>query len=158
MKKLLLSVLALQIFLFSACTKNVSIEEKNKAFVRNWFEEGWNKHNFDIYDKYFAPEFVTATGQNFDQFKQSISAILNAFPDVHYTIDIQIAERDIVATRWTFRGTHRGEIMGISATGKQVTMTGINISRHKNGKYVKDWGNWDALGLIEQLKAETPMK
>ena len=158
MKNFFLFVLVLQILVFGACTKNVNIEEKNKAAVRNWFEEGWNKHNFDIMDEYFAPEFVNANGQNFDEFKQFISTALAAFPDIHFTLDVQIAEGDKVATRWTFRGTHQGEFMGIAATGKQVTVTGINISRHTNGKYVEDWGNWDLLGLMEQLKAETTMK
>jgi len=158
MKNLLWVVLALLFFLFAACTKNVSIEEKNKDAVRNWFDECWNKHNLNAYERYFALEFVTAIGQNYDEFKQFITTVLSAFPDIQYTIDVVRAEGDKVATRWTVRATHRGEFMGIAATGKQVTMTGINISRHKNGKYVKDWGNWDLFGLIEQLKTETPMK
>lgn len=154
MKPLILLVLVLLTLIFCACTQNANIEEENKAAVRNWFEEGWNKHNFDIFDEYFAPDFINSDGQNFDEFRKFTSTVLTAFPDLHITVDVQIAEGDKVATRWTFRGTHQGEFMGIATTGKQVTMTGINISFHANGKCVEDWGNMDLLGLMQQLQSE----
>jgi predicted ester cyclase len=56
-----------------------------------------------------------------------------------------------VASRWTARGTHRGELMGIAPTGKQVTVTGINIERIANGKLVEGWSNYDTLGMLQQL-------
>ena len=155
MKNLLLFVLALQIIICSACMKNVSIEEKNKAVVRKWFEEVINKKNLDAMTKYAAPEFVNGdNGQTLDEFKKDCQMFFAAFPDLHVTIEMQIAEGDMVALRWTWRGTHKGAFMGMAATGKRVTVTGMNISRLINGKYVKDWGNWDTLGLLEQLKSE----
>ena len=57
----------------------------------------------------------------------------------------------MVATRWTGRGTHKGELMGIPPTGKQVTVSGITISHVKNGKVVEEWSNWDTLGMLQQL-------
>ena len=66
-------------------------------------------------------------------------------------IDEQLAEGDLVASRWTGRGTHQGELMGIPPTGKQVTVSGITISRVKNGKVVEEWSNWDTLGMLQQL-------
>ncbi len=56
------------------------------------------------------------------------------------------------------QGRHQGELMGIAATGKNVTAIAFNISRHANGKYVEDWGTWDVFGLMQQLQAETTMK
>ena len=160
MKTFILSVLALPMLIFCACRQNANIEEENKALVRTWFEEGWNKHNPDIIDKYFAANFVNHAGNtnNVDELKQFVTSGLTAFPDVHFTADDQIAVGDKVVTRWTFTATHQGEFMGVPATGKQVTVTGINISRHANGKYVEDWGNWDRMGLMEQLQAETTKK
>jgi predicted ester cyclase len=64
-----------------------------------------------------------------------------------------IAEVDKVAYRITYRGTHRGDFMGIRPTGKQVSFTGIAIDRFKDGKFVESWFNLDALGLMQQLGA-----
>ena len=63
----------------------------------------------------------------------------------------EIAEGDKVASRYTFRGTHQGELMGISPTGKQVTVTGMIINRIVNGKSEEGWLNFDALGMLQQL-------
>ncbi len=58
---------------------------------------------------------------------------------------------DQVVTRWTARGTHKGDLMGIAATGKQTTVTGIGIARIAGGKIQEAWGNWDTLGMMQQL-------
>lgn len=158
MKNLLLFALTMQIFVFSACTKNISIEEKNKTVIRNWFEKVVNDRNLGIFDEFVAPEFVNEYGQNPDRFKKSLSKSLAAFPDLHFTIDIMLAEGDMVAIRWTWEGTHQGEYLGIAATGKRVKVTGMNISQLANGKYIKNYGNWDLHGLLKQLKEDTPLK
>lgn len=148
---------AMSIVLLSACAEKTGHEEENKAVARRWFEEGWNKHNLDKVDEFFTANFVShSLGFGFEEWKQFVSTALIAFPDIHFTVEDQIAEGDKVTTRWTYRATHQGEFMGIPATGKQVTVTGMNISRHENGKYVEDWGNWDGLGLLQQLGAISP--
>ncbi|MFX0197842.1 MAG: ester cyclase [Candidatus Hodarchaeota archaeon] len=157
MKTSILLLLVLTTLIFCACTQKINIEEENKAVVRNWFEEGWNRHNPNVIDKYFAANYVNygVATNNVDEWKQFVNSLLAAFPDIHYTLDDQIAEGDKVVTRWTAIATHQGEFMSIPATGKKVTFNGINISHHANGKYVEDWGgNMDALGLLEQLKTE----
>jgi len=83
--------------------------------------------------------------------KQFVSMYLTAYPDTHFTIEDQIAEGDTVVTRWTARGTHKGPLMGIPPTGKQVTVTGISIGRVVNGKTVEGWSNYDTLGMMQQL-------
>ena len=77
----------------------------------------------------------------------------DAFPDLRMTADQSIAEGDYVATRWTGRGTHKGELFGIPATGKEATVTGISIDRWADGKIVESWTNWDTLGLLQQIGA-----
>jgi predicted ester cyclase len=62
-----------------------------------------------------------------------------------------IAEGDKVAGRWTARGTHKGDLFGIPPTGKQGTVTGIDIYHFAGGKIEENWSNWDALGLMQQL-------
>jgi steroid delta-isomerase-like uncharacterized protein len=76
-----------------------------------------------------------------------------AFPDLAITIEDQIAEDDRVVTRWTARGTHLGAFRGIPPSGKQVSLTGINIIRVAGGKAVEGWMSLDELGLLRQLGA-----
>jgi predicted ester cyclase len=62
-----------------------------------------------------------------------------------------------VVVRWTTRGTHKGELMGIPTTGKSVVVTGIDIFHISSGKVVESWANWDALGMMQQLGVIPPM-
>jgi steroid delta-isomerase-like uncharacterized protein len=117
-----------------------------KKIVRLLFEEPW-KGNMDVVDEYIAPI------RGPQGFKAQIEKYLAAFPDARFTIDDQFAEGDRVATRWTARGTHQGELAGISATGKEVTVTGLTFSRFEGGKIVEDWLIWDTLGMLVQLGA-----
>jgi predicted ester cyclase len=80
-------------------------------------------------------------------------ALYTAFPDSHFMLEDLIAEGDKVVQRYTIRGTHRGNFMGVPATGKVVTFTGIVISRFAGGKFVEEWDNQDVLGLMQQLGA-----
>jgi len=128
--------------------------EENKAMDRRFFEEVWNRGNLAVVDELMSSDFKShdptiAAGSA--GFKHFVSLFRAAFPDVHITIEDQLAEGDKVVTRWTARGTHKGDLMGIAPTGKQVTVTGINIGRVEGGKFVEGWFNIDDLGLLQQL-------
>jgi len=132
--------------------------EDNKALDRRGFEEVWNKGNLAVIDELNAANVVTHNPpsppmQGTEAFKQFVQMYRSAFPDTQMTIEDQIAEGDKVVTRWTARGTHKGELMGIPPTGKQVTVTGISVSRWANGKTVESWSNFDTLGMLQQLGA-----
>jgi steroid delta-isomerase-like uncharacterized protein len=137
------------------------MSEQNKMLVRRGIEELWNRGNFAVLDELVASDFVVhastpaAEIHGREGAKQFLSMLHAAFPDIHFTIEDQIAEGDRVVTRWTARATHRGEFQGIiqrvPATGKQVRLTGINIDRIANGKTVECWGYRDELGLLQQL-------
>src|SRR5260370_38782466 len=62
-----------------------------------------------------------------------------------------IGEGETVVTRWTCRGTHKGDLSGIAPTGKQITISGITVGRFAHGKIAQGYANWDALGLMQQL-------
>ena len=64
-----------------------------------------------------------------------------------------LAENDLVAFTWTFQGVHRGTFAGIAATGKKVTLSGINVKRLENGKIVEHWSHFDLAGLLKQMNA-----
>jgi steroid delta-isomerase-like uncharacterized protein len=86
-------------------------------------------------------------------FKEFISAYVAAFPDGKITVDDQIAEGEKVATRWTGSGTNTGELMGMPATGKEVTVSGVAYTRIVDGKVRESWNSWDTLSMLQQLGA-----
>ena len=88
-----------------------------------------------------------------DGFREFVNAYLTGFPDSAIIVDDQIAEGELVATRWTARGTNTGELMGMPPTGKQVTVSGITYSRIADGKAREAWVSWDTLSLMQQLGA-----
>ena len=136
--------------------------EENKALVRREIEEVWNQGKLDLIDEIFAADFVCHIAgspdiQGPEGEKQFASMFRTAFPDIKFTIEDQIAEGDKVVNRWTYTATHKGELMGISPTGVQVTVTGITIGRYAGGKVLEIWVNSDALGLMQQLGVVPPM-
>ena len=76
-----------------------------------------------------------------------------AFPNLRVTVDQQIAEGDLVVTRWTATGTHRGELFGTAPTKKRVSVQGIVISRITDGKIAEEFECYDTLGMLRQLGA-----
>jgi steroid delta-isomerase-like uncharacterized protein len=127
----------------------------NKEVVRRLGVEPW-EGNLGVIDELVASDYIGHDPAQPDLIgpdgvRGFITTYLSAFPDGRITIDEQLAEGDLVASRWTGRGTHQGELMGIPATGKQVTVAGITLSRVKDGKVVEEWTNWDTLGMLQQL-------
>jgi steroid delta-isomerase-like uncharacterized protein len=133
------------------------VSEVNKALIQRFVEEAFNKGNVDVADEVYASAFIAhdptiLEGQGSpEQVKQFVNTYLSAFPDGHTTVEDVISDGEKVAYRWTFRGTHQGELMGIPPTGEQVTITGITINRLSGGKVEEQWNNFDQLGMLQQL-------
>jgi predicted ester cyclase len=129
-----------------------------KTIIRQLIEEPW-KGNWDVIDQYVAPGYIGHDPsqpepiRGPDGLRANFQMYIDGFSDARVTIDEQIAEGDIVASRWTGRGTHTGEISGIAATGKQATVTGITISKLQGEQVIEEWVNWDTLGMLVQLGA-----
>ncbi len=135
--------------------------EKNKALNRRFVEEVINQGDLDVIDELIDPGAVDhaappgfPTGR--EGAKHFATMTRSAFPDLHLTIEDMIAEGDKVVMRGTWSATHEGEFMGIPATGKQVTVSQIDISRVADGRMVEHWGQFDALGLMQQLGVVPP--
>jgi len=133
--------------------------EDNKTLARQAYD-AFNQKNWAAYYELFTPDFVlhnaSMTIQGLEGYKQFLSMYLAAFPDARLTLDDVIGEGDKVVTRQTLHGTHTGDLMGIPPTGKQVSSTGIIITRLENGKAVEQWTNYDDLGLLQQLGVVPP--
>src|SRR5918994_917492 len=130
----------------------------NKTVSRRLTEEAFNQGNYDVIEELIVPTFVNhdpATGDitGVDGVRQNIDGYRSAFPDLKITIEEQIAEGDLVATRWTATGTHKGELMGIAPTGKEATVTGVTIDRLEDGKIVESWNNWETRGVVRRPQA-----
>ena len=134
------------------------MSDANKAVARRFYEEGVNKGNLDLFDELFAPNYVyhgpggrEARGPA--GVKELVGMYLGAFPGMQGSIEDQVAEGDRVVTRLTVRGTHKGDLGGIAPTGKEVTVTIINIARFDGGKFAESWENFDELGMMQQIGA-----
>jgi steroid delta-isomerase-like uncharacterized protein len=132
--------------------------DANKALIHRFVEEVQNQHQVDAIDKFLAPSFVNhdplpglpGTVEGAKQFHRMLFA---AFPDLHMIVHDQAAEGDKVWTRKTATGTHRGEFLGISASGKSIAWKIIDIMTIQHGKITEHWVVADVLGLMQQLGA-----
>ena len=130
--------------------------DENKALERRLKEAVWDRHDPDAADEFVAPDVVEhnsalGPGLGRDGYKRALRMAFSAFPDAQLIHEELIAEGNTVVERWTMRGTHLGEFMGIPPTNKQVTVTGIDIYRYAGGKRVETWSQYDAVGLMQQL-------
>lgn len=130
--------------------------QDNKAVARRFWEEVWNKGNLNAITDIVADDVVVHVRDEedlhgFDGVRDWVNTYRSAIPDLRFTIEEPIAEGDKVATSWTGTGTHKGNLMGIPATGKAATVSGINIFRIVGGKITEVKSSWDALGMLQQL-------
>ena len=131
------------------------MSEENKAVVRRFYEV-FRAGDMSIVDEVLSSSFVEhnpfpeqAPGP--EGMKQLLGMMRAAFPDSAILLEDLVAEGDKVAVRAEMTGTHRGEFMGIPATGKKVTVTGISFYTVADGKITGHWEQFDAMGMMQQL-------
>jgi steroid delta-isomerase-like uncharacterized protein len=134
------------------------MSEENKALIRSAWDEIFNKKNLKAVDEYFAEDATLGFAPpgipaDREGFKQIMGPYLTAFPDLHVVLDDQVAEGDNVASRFSITGTHKGELAGLAATGKEVDYTGVNFIQVRDGKIVAVWGGSDQLRMMRQIGA-----
>jgi steroid delta-isomerase-like uncharacterized protein len=129
----------------------------HKAMDRRYVEELDNRGNFAAIEELFAPDYVLHFPPNppldREGLKHAVSAFRTAFPDLHSTVEDQVAEGDLVVGRRTVRGTHQGDFQGIPPTGKHVTISAISMMRVRDSRVVQQWAILDLLGMLQQLGA-----
>ncbi len=140
----------------------------NKAIVRKFFEEAWDKGNWAVLDECLASHRVLhshgGTGPllpfNPEAEKERIISWRTAFPDSQRTVRDLIAEGDKVVADIPFSGTHTGflrwERLMLPPTGKQINVGEVAIFRLEGGKMVEAWYFWDRLELLQQLGVTGP--
>ena len=131
-------------------------EEANIQVVRRFFEAGPSSGELGAADALLAPDFSLHTplptpGPGIGAMNNVIIACRAAFHGLHVTIEDMMADGDKVTCRFTARGVHNGEFMGVPPTGKKIVMTGIEIFRLRDGKITELWGEANLMGLMQQL-------
>jgi steroid delta-isomerase-like uncharacterized protein len=136
----------------------VAASANGAALLRRWFEVVWNERREDLMEEFAEPNVVAhgVSGpkdltQGLEAFRVLYRKLRGAFPDVHFTVDEAIAERDVAAVRWTARMTHAGDDLGFPATQKRFEISGMTFARIENGKIAEAWDNWDMLGMMNAI-------
>jgi predicted ester cyclase len=131
------------------------MSEKNKRIARRVFEDVQSQGNQMLIKELVTEDYVGHTPlgdiHGPEGAKQFTSMLHAGFPNFQVTVEAQIAEGDLVATRWISQGLHNGEFQGVPPTGKRMAMSGMTIFRIANGKLVEGWTQPDLLGLMQQL-------
>ena len=130
--------------------------EQNKALVRRGWEQVINQRNLAFLAEAHPVDALWHEPdqdiQGIEDMKHYLALYFEAFPDFNITVEDVIAEGEKVVSRYTFRGTHRGETEEFGPpTGRQFELEGISMHRFKDGKIVEDWEQYDNLGFLQQL-------
>ena len=133
-------------------------EAENKTIAQRFNEDVWGRGDEAALVELLDSDFVdhdALPGQSPDRegHRQILAAFRSAFPDLNVTTEDIVGEGDKVVTRWTARGTHQGDLMGIAPTGKEVTIKGIDVLRIAEGRIVERWAQYNDLEVMQQLGA-----
>lgn len=132
---------------------------ENKNIVRRLYDEVWNKRKLDVVAQIISPThalldpFVSGSQVGPELYCRRVLDLTSSFPDLRFTLEDVIAEKDKVVVSWVIFGTHKGDFMNIAATGKKVSVEGITIHYIRDGKILDSNARWDAMGLLRQLGA-----
>ena len=134
--------------------------DENKAIVRRLLDEVWGRGDVGLVDRLLSSDFVRhgpnsleGDVRGHDAFKQLVGMYRTAFPDLQVPAEQQVTDGDVVVTRWTARGTHEGDLVGLAPTGRPIAVAGVIIDRFSNGQIAEEWATYDSLGLLQQVGA-----
>jgi steroid delta-isomerase-like uncharacterized protein len=131
-----------------------SQQARNKAVAARVFEEIFNQGKFQVADEIYASDFVNhGLHRNADlqEDQAAVHAEKKAFPDLKMTVDLMVAEADLVTVVWTFRGTNTAAGYGLPPTGARVELRGITVWRIVDGRIREEWTEFDDLQAASQF-------
>jgi predicted ester cyclase len=139
---------------------------ENRAIGRRVLIELWGQGKLELADELYAPDYIDHVGRGPEParvegpqgIKRAVTMFRIAFPDLSYSVEAELAEGDLVMTRFFAQGTHHGPFLGAAPTGRKVSYGGMDLNRIKGGKIVESWVNYDALGLLQQVGLLPPVK
>lgn len=127
--------------------------DANKRLVRRYYEEIVNTGDVARLEEFIAPAYAEVYGNTrhkvgLEGAREHVLGVRRTYPDLHLTVEQQIAEGEWVVTRVTARGTHEGVWLGMRPTGARLEITAVNIDRVVEGRIVEHGG---AANLLEPL-------
>jgi steroid delta-isomerase-like uncharacterized protein len=137
--------------------QRTDLQTHNKDLVRNFIQDLFTMGDPGAVERYLDPAFLNhdlpfpGASRGRDGMQVAADMFRRACPDWHSDVDQLVAEDDVVVERFTASGTHRGELMGVPATGETLVLTGIQVFRIQGDKIVERWGELDQMGLARQL-------
>jgi predicted ester cyclase len=128
-------------------------ESQNKLLARRFMEEMVSPGAVDRLSDFLAPEYVAPhLGiAGIEKAREHLLTFLHCYPDMVVTVEGQVAEGDIVATWYVMRATNLGSWGGVPATGKKITLRGVNVQRIRDGRIVEHWGGSNSLEALLEL-------
>jgi steroid delta-isomerase-like uncharacterized protein len=133
------------------------MSEQNKALAARIPLEAFNQGKLEVIDEVIADNHIDhavlppGLPPGKEGLKLLAKGLRSAFPDLKITIDLQVAEGDLVVAHATTTGTMKGEFAGMPPSGKTATWEAIHITRVKDGKIVEHWAVQDNMGMLQQL-------
>jgi steroid delta-isomerase-like uncharacterized protein len=129
---------------------------ENKAVIRAFVEEVINQGRLERADDLVAQDFVEldplpGQRQGREGLKEIIGVIRNAFPDIDWVMEEMVAEGELVFSRFTWSGTHRGSFLGIPATGRRVNVPGMVLDRVVGGRMAESRILMNSMAMMQQL-------
>jgi len=136
----------------------------HKEVFGRLYHSVWNQRRLEFIDKIIAKSHAlgdpTVSGGAVGPaaYRRQVERFLKGVPDLKFNIDETVSEKDKLVVVWTVSGTHRGEFLGIPATNKKVSFSGITINQIADGKILESTVLWDVLSLMQQLGIAIPLK
>lgn len=130
----------------------------NKEIAHRFLDECWNLGKMDSVRELVAEDcrihdpVFPSLNSGVDNLARHICNCRNGFPDLYFTIDDTIAERNEVVLHWTARGSHRGDFLGMRPTNRSATVSGTSIFRMEGAMIAEMWADWNLMSLMEQLR------
>jgi len=142
----------------------MSVAPAHKEVFGRLYHSVWNERRLEFIDKIIAKSHALgdptlsggAVGPS--AYRRQVERFQKALPDLKFSIDETVSEKDKLVVAWTITGTHRGELLGIPATNKKISVSGITINQIADGKILESTVVWDVVALMQQLGLEVPLK
>jgi steroid delta-isomerase-like uncharacterized protein len=142
----------------------MSVSAAHKLLFGRLYHSIWNERRMEYIEQVIAPTHALgdptiaggAVGPK--AYRRQVERFLTGLPDLKFTVDDTISEKDKLVVYWTITGTHLGELMGVAATHQKVAFSGITINQIADGKILESTVIWDGLGLLKQMGISLPVQ
>jgi steroid delta-isomerase-like uncharacterized protein len=142
----------------------MSVAPAHKEVFGRLYHSVWNDRRLEFIDKLIAKSHalsapgVSGGGVGPAAYRRQVERYMAGFPDLKFTVDETVSEKEMLVVAWTITGTHRGEFLGIPPTNKKTSFSGITLHQIADGKILESTVQWDVLAFLQQLGVSTPVK